>query len=128
MTGNNTYPGVGCCLQNGKITVHDGTAPTGPKQILFTDLVGQPCWIDIATIQIKTVLRGDLAVNMLIKLPPTPVIITADAQSGNASDPALTFQGVFRIKSLRHIGNSRNPDGSSAWCTVIESLQESGGA
>jgi hypothetical protein len=42
-----TYPGVGCCIQKGELTVHDGTSPPSPKMIQFTDLIGQPTWIDV---------------------------------------------------------------------------------
>jgi hypothetical protein len=124
MTGNNTYPGVGICMQNGEITVDDGTASTGAKQLQFTDLIGQPTWIDFMTISIKVVMRGDLKWGQKITLPPTPTIITADAQSGDPNQK-LTFQGTFTIQSMRHIGNFRQPDGS-AWCTVIEALQDQG--
>ncbi len=120
MTGMATYPGVGCCLQQGNLTVHDGTDKPSPKMIQFTDLVGQPTWIEPLTIQVKVVMRGDLAVNDMIKLPPTPVITTAAAQTG--LNTPLTFTGTFQIKSLRHVGNFRAPDGA-AWVSIIEAYQ-----
>jgi hypothetical protein len=120
MTGNAAYPGVGCCLQQGNLTVGDTTSPTTTKQIQFTDLIGQPTWIAPYTIQIKVVMRGDLHIYDEIMLPPTPVITTAAAQSGLPGP--LTFAGKFTIQSLRHIGNFRIPDGS-AWITVIEALK-----
>jgi hypothetical protein len=46
-TLRSTYPGVGCCIQKGELTVHDGTSPPSPKMIQFTDLIGQPTWIDV---------------------------------------------------------------------------------
>jgi hypothetical protein len=121
MTGNQTYQGVGCCMQNGKITVHDGTSSSSPKMIQFTDLVGQPTWILPYTIQVKVVMRGDLKIADRIKLPPTLVVTTAAAQSGIPGP--LTFSGTFKISVLRHIGNFRQPDGA-AWITVIEALKE----
>jgi hypothetical protein len=120
MTGSKTYPGVGCCMQKGEITVHDGTS-SGAKMLQFTDLVGQPTWIEPFVIQIKVVMRGDLKVSDQIQLPPTLVVTTAAAQSGIPGP--LTFSGTFTIKSLRHIGNFRQPDGS-AWITVIEAIKE----
>jgi hypothetical protein len=120
MTGDSTYQGVGCCMQQGGITVHDGTSPPSPKMLQFTDLVGQPTWIAPGTIQIRTVMRGDLKVGDQIKLPPTRVITTAGAQSGILGP--LTFDGIFKIASIRHIGNFRQPDGS-AWITVIDALK-----
>jgi hypothetical protein len=65
-------------------------------------------------------MRGDLKIGDKITLPPTLVVTTAAAQSGIKGP--LTFQGSFTIQSLRHIGNSRQPDGA-AWITVIEALQ-----
>ena len=123
MTGQQSYPGVGLCMQQGGIDAHDGTSPTGTKMIQFIDLVGQPTWIAFQTISIKTVMRGDLKVGDQITLPPTPVITTADAQSG--LNTPLTFQGTFTIQSLRHVGNFRQPSGD-AWVTVIEALLNQG--
>lgn len=122
MAGDNKYPGVGCCMQKGEITVHDGTSPPSAKMLKFTDLIGQPTWIEKYTIQIKTVMRGDLIVSDQITLPPTLVVTTAEAQSGIIGP--LTFQGTFKIVSLRHIGNFRQPDGA-AWITVIEAIKGS---
>ena len=119
--GGSTYPGVGCCMQKGEITVHDGTSPPSPKMIQFTDLVGQPTWIAVHTIQVKVVMRGDLKIGDQITLPPTRIVTTVEAQSGVAEAP-LTFSGTFKIQSLRHVGNFRIPDGA-AWITVIEAIK-----
>ena len=121
MTGDNKYPGVGCCMQKGEITVFDGTSSSGGNQIAFIDLIGLPTWIATYTISIKCVMRGDLKIGDKITLPPTLVVTTAAAQSGIKGP--LTFQGSFTIQSLRHVGNSRQPDGA-AWITVIEALQD----
>ena len=102
------------------MTVHDGTNKPSPKMIQFTDLVGQPTWIAPLTIQVKVVMRGDLAVNDIIMLPPTQVVTTAAAQSGIQGP--LTFSGSFQIASLRHVGNFRAPDGA-AWVTIIDALK-----
>jgi hypothetical protein len=118
MQGDPKYTGVGICLQQGEVTVHDNTSPPSPKEIAFIDLVGQPTWIAPTTIQIKTVMRGDMKVGDHVTLPPTRVVTTADAQSGISGTP-LTFSGTFEVKSLRHIGNFRQPDGA-AWVTIVE--------
>ena len=117
MTGQSKYQGVGCCLQQGALTVHDGTSKPSPKMIQFTDLVGQPTWIEFQIIQIKVVMRGDLKVDDYITLPPTPVVSTAAAQAGGTQP--LTFSGTFNIKTIRHVGNFRAPDGQ-AWVTIID--------
>jgi hypothetical protein len=123
MIGMQNYPGVVLVMQKGGSDAHDGTSPIGSKQIQFIDLVGQPTWIENKKISIKVVMRGDLKVGDQIMLPPTPVITTADAQSGVHTP--LTFQGTFTIQSLRHIGNFRQPSGD-AWVTVIEALLNQG--
>jgi len=123
MMGQQNYQGVGLCMQQGEITVADGTAPTGNKMIQFIDLVGQPTWIEKNTISIKIVMRGDLKNHDQITLPPTPVISTFQAQEG-LSTP-LTFQGTFDVQELHHIGNFRQPSGD-AWVTVIKALLNQG--
>jgi hypothetical protein len=75
-----------------------------------------------ASPSVKVVMRGDLKIGDKITLPPTRVVSTPAAQSGINS--RLTFQGTYTIKSLRHIGNSRQADGS-AWVTVIECTLDS---
>jgi hypothetical protein len=42
MAGKKDYTGVGLCLQQGEIDVHDGTSPPGAMKIEFTELIGQP--------------------------------------------------------------------------------------
>jgi len=121
MNHSQTYPGVGCCIQKGELTVHDGTSPPSPKMIQFTDLVGQPTWIAFHTIQVKVVMRGDLKVSDQITLPPTRIVTTVEAQAGVVEAP-LTFSGTFTIQSLRYVGNFRIPDGA-AWITVVEAIK-----
>lgn len=123
MIGQQNYPGVGLCMQQGEITVHDGTSPPGAKMIQFIDLVGQPTWIEQKKISIKTVMRGDLKTGDQVTLPPTPVISTFEAQQG--LNTPLTFQGTFTINSIRHVGNFRQPSGD-AWVTIIEALLNPG--
>jgi len=123
MVGQQNYPGVGLCMQQGEITVHDGTAPPGAHMIQFIDLVGQPTWIAPSTISVKVVMRGDLKQGDQFTLPPTPVISTFEAQQG--LNTPLTFQGTFTINSLRHVGNFRQPSGD-AWVTIIEGLLNQG--
>jgi hypothetical protein len=57
LTGKKDYTGVGCCLQQGEIDVHDGTSPPGAVKIEFTELIGQPTWIAFS-IQVKVVMRA----------------------------------------------------------------------
>ena len=103
------------------ISVFDGSqaAPARqPKQLAFQDLIGQPTWIESPNISIKTVMRADLSVGKQIKLPPSLITNTAAANSSLINQKA-TFQGGFRIVSLRHVGNYRQPS-ADAWVTVVE--------
>jgi hypothetical protein len=114
--------GVRITLQNGTIRVSDGTKKTNPIQIDFLDLVGQPTWIEIDTMQIKMVMRGDLDVGSSIKLPAGMQNIPGFVQTTAASLPSSqkyksTFQGVFEIIGLRHLGNFRSSDGAQ-WVTI----------
>lgn len=112
-----TYTGIEITFRENSIVVYDGTEITTPKDISYLDLMGQPTWFAPAQIQVSTVMRGDLAVGEFIRLPQTSGII----QPGSFSqfrDKSI-FQGVFRIDDIRHVGNSRNPEGT-AWITTLQ--------
>lgn len=114
------YAGVSIIVNGTMIDVFDGTAQASgqAKQILFTDLIGQPTWIESPNIQFKTVMRADLKVGDSITLPQT---VTTNSSLSNSSllNQKLTFQGGFRVVSLRSIGNFRQPT-ADAWVTVVE--------
>lgn len=117
-----TYPGVSMIGQGMDINVFDGTVNTsGTKTVQFYDLLGQPTWIGVNSIQFKTVMRGDIQVGDKITMPPSLATTTA------ASNPQLRdssqFQGTFQIKTVRHIGNSRQPDGMS-WNTTFDAFTD----
>ena len=114
------YAGVSIVQIGTTINVFDGSAATSgtAKQINFTDLIGQPTWIKSPNISIKTVMRADLAVGSQIKLPQTVVTNSAQANSSLVNQKT-SFQGEFKIISLRHVGNFRQSLGDS-WVTVIE--------
>lgn len=112
-----TYAGVDILLSDKTFTVYDGTAPPQPKQISFNDLIGQPTWIQPNTIQLNCVLRADIKVGDLIKMPVTRVTDTQAALSRYRDKSA--FQGAFFVGLVRHVGNFRQPDATS-WITTIE--------
>jgi len=122
------YPGVSIVAQPGKISVFDATntGSAQPTQINFTDLIGQPTWISLGTMQMKLVLRGDLQVGTFITMPKSMSSVAGQVQTTSNSwlgniNADVTFQGTFMITKLRHIGDSRSPDGA-AWCTVIDCI------
>lgn len=119
------YGGVDIVLQDKKFTMFDGTLPGALKEILFNDLIGQPTWIDPLTIQLTCVLRGDVLPSQYIKMPNTITTRTAPAGFAQSRNNSV-FQGAFMVNSIRHVGNSREPD-ALAWATVIEASSPFGG-
>jgi hypothetical protein len=114
------YAGVSITIQNNKFIVSDGSSPSKPKQILPTDLVGQPTWIDFKTVQIPVIMRGDISQSDYIQTPQG--LITTSAASYSNLKNQTSFQGIYKVIRIRHVGNSRQPDGNS-WVTIITALQ-----
>ncbi|SHN69116.1 hypothetical protein [Bradyrhizobium erythrophlei] len=130
-----TYPGVDIVLKGMTFTVYDNT-PAAPsttpaastagkiasaspqKSVLFQELIGQPTWIEAPSIQFKTMMRADLTVGDVVTLPKTIVSNSAQAQS-SIINQQVAFQGGFRIQSIRHVGNFRQPT-ADAWVTVFD--------
>lgn len=110
------YSGVEVVIRQKQIVVYDGTTQTTPKQILFTDLIGQPTWINAGQIMTKCVMRADLTLGDFVKLPPGQIVTTPQSYSQYRSGSA--FQGVYQIDQIRHIGNFRQADGAS-WVTTF---------
>jgi hypothetical protein len=90
------------------------------KQLTFTDFIGNATWQGFGTINFKTVLRGDLAVGMVIKMPPRSNIVNA-LNSYTQYRDRISFQNNFLISRLRHVGNSRQASADS-WCTVVDAI------
>lgn len=122
---SSTYQGVMMAISGKNLVVSDGTKPQGtgtqssPKVISYQDLIGQPTWIGLQQIQLKTVMRGDLNLLDYITLPPSIATTTASSFSQFRTNSA--FQGTFQIQQLRHVGRFRQPDGM-AWNTTIDVL------
>lgn len=127
-----SYPGVMISLQGNQIVIQDGTTPTKPKQLLVTDLLGQPTWVDAVTIQVTCILRGDIAVGNYVVLPSGPLTITQGSQSNFVAPPTsgsintqmknkTAFSGTFLVSNVRHVGNSRDGQGTS-WVTTLDLL------
>jgi hypothetical protein len=115
-----TYAGVQIAIRDSTIDCYDGTQPAPPPlQIQFTDLIGQPTWIDLNTINFKTTMRADLQIGQQIKMPQTPVI--QQASSFQRFRDRATFTGVFIVRELHHFGNFRQPDAAS-WNTTVDAV------
>lgn len=118
--GGTQYPGVNIVFAKNAINAYDQSQSSSnqTKQIQFTDLIGQPTWLDSPTIQLKCAMRADLSVGDHVTLPQTAVTNTATASNALVNQN-VAFQGEFITTSLRHIGNFRQPDAAS-WVTVID--------
>ena len=112
------YPGVSIVVRDNTLFVYDTPTVAKPKQIEFLDLIGQPTWGDLGTIQFTCVMRADLALGMAIQLPKGPTIQTAQSYGQFRS---TAFQGVFTISALRHVGNFRQQD-ATAWATIVNAV------
>lgn len=110
-------------LQAGKFVIFDKTYQPSPIQIAFTDLIGQPTWIQPDVMQMKTVMRADLQIGSAITMPQgfqnAPGLITTLGSSLPSSIKyQSTFQNNFTVTDLRHLGNYRSPAGED-WATVF---------
>ncbi len=123
---NITREAVFITFQNGSINVFDKTYQQPAIQIDFTDFVGQPTWIAANVMQVKLVMRADLSVSSIIKMPakmqnmPGQVLTTGNAYPSSLSYESA-FKGLFQIIEMRHIGNSRSADGAQ-WITIINCI------
>lgn len=122
-----TDPGIQVTMTGaGNFYVYDYTQPSNPFALDFNDFVGQPVWIAPYKIQMKLVLRADLSVGTLIKLPSNiknlpGIVTTQPASLPSYNKYSSVFQGNFYITSLRHVGNFRSPAGEN-WVTILEAV------
>ena len=125
---------VSTVINNNTIVVSDNLNITGqqqPKPIKYTDLIGQPTWINANSMMVTTVMRGDLQVGSVVTMPQGPggpgqVTLSGVGNALGAVQPSninyqTAFQGQFLVNAIRHIGNSRDT-GPTAWVSVFECL------
>ena len=108
------------------ISISDGSQTQKPVPISFTDLIGQPKWVSQNVMQFMTAMRADVQVGTTIKmpqgLPNAPGTVTTTAAAAPSQLKYKTaFQGVFTVQAVRHVGNFRDPDGSS-WASIFEAF------
>ncbi|MBM7129391.1 hypothetical protein ISS99_07630 [Dyella mobilis] len=114
-------------LQAGKFVIFDKTYQPSPIEIAFTDLIGQPTWIQPKVMQMKTVMRADLQIGSRITMPQgfqnAPGLVTTLGSSLPSSVKYQSaFQNNFTVTELRHLGNSRSPSGED-WATVFNCFE-----
>lgn len=122
------YEGIHISVNDNEvIRIFDGTTATNGVNILPQELVGQPTWIEFNKISFKCPMRADLSCGDVVVLPQGLVssllMVNTDYARSSYRDASL-FSGKFLITSVRHIGEFSNPDGSNAWNTVYEAIEQ----
>jgi hypothetical protein len=108
------YSGVKMAMLDNTIKVFD-TSSSKPKDIEFFSLIGQPTWLSTNKISLTTVLRSDIQVGDIVKLPPGQYITTIE--SFPAARDTTVIQGTFQVMETRYAGRFRNPN-AQAWISV----------
>ncbi len=123
-----SYRGVSMTIVGTTITAFDGigTSRAPVTALAFEDIIGQPTWISATTVNLKTVMRADIAVGGEISFPPGVVspyaLTTAAAAYPNAPARSKTvFQGNFSVVEVHHFGNFRQADADS-WVTTFNAV------
>lgn len=129
------YRGVRFYVSGKTFFFYDTADATSPKLIQFNDMIGQPTWLGpfpYPQIMLQTVMRGDISVGDVIRMPAFNQsganqnltgygTIAPSSQDITTPKGRSLFQGNFEVTSVRHIGDSRNPDGAG-WVTVFEAV------
>ena len=108
--GAGPYKGVWIFPKGNTFYVTDNSNPAiTPTELQVQDIIGQPTWLDVATIQFNTVMRGDLTIGDYVKFPQALALQTINSpQSDAVFRSKAAFQGAFQISDIvRHIGDSR---------------------
>lgn len=120
------YSGVLITITGNVIFAYDSENPLKVIQLAFQDLIGQPTWIDPATVSFKAVVRSDIAIGNQIKFPagisaPYALTSAAAAAPNVPSRSKSVFQGTFNVNRVQHFGNFRQADADS-WATAYEAV------
>lgn len=115
--------GVNIAFRAGTIVVFDKTNPLVTTTLSFFDFVGQPTWVAFDTIQVKTVLRGDIQVGDYIEFPKGFYSLPSFVTTQSAAFPSYAkyqsaIQGIFAVNQVRHVGNFRQSDGND-WVSIF---------
>lgn len=115
------YTGVQVFTSGKTFRIFDNSTAANPKVIDFNDFIGQPTWLGLYNVSVTLVMRADINPGDIIRMPTTvarptqAAVVVGDA----ASRQSIAIQGDFQVLTVRHVGNSRSPDGRG-WVTVLE--------
>lgn len=105
-----------------------------------TDFISQPSALTIATISCSLILRGDIRLLDVFKLPTDIFLGISNLTSSGARDyrssadttlkkgignPFLFFSGYYQVVKIWNVGDSRNTNPLS-WTTIVEAVKYSG--
>ena len=113
-----TATGGGVVSQSTALTTSKGSTADNPKNIDFTDIVGQPIWTGPQQLQVQLVARSDIYPSSFIRVPVIVAQSTQASYSGAAPAP-LSISGTFYVTRVRTVGSFRNPSVES-WMTIID--------
>lgn len=100
--------------------LYDGTMRPIAKQISYLDLVGNATWLENQVMQFMAVMRADLTPGDIIKMPQGANQINQQSSFSQFRNKTA-FQGLFFLRSLRHLGDSRQLSAES-WVTVVDAI------
>ena len=112
-------------VQDGSSQQAPNTTYSAPKKFAFTDMIGQPTWIDTQTLQFNTVMRADITIGDYVLMPVGINPITTQPGAIPVSVPTRDsniFYGTWQIVIMRHVGNSRDPS-ATAWVTTFNAIK-----
>lgn len=124
---NNLYPGVRIIFEDGTFYVYDvekpGAIAGNPRFINFEDFIGQPTWYEPGVVTFKTVMRGDIQMGDYIMFPiQTSAYQFSTAGAQTQARQRSSFNGVYQITSVRHMGEFRQKGGDN-WVTVFQAYE-----
>ena len=118
------YPGVRIWVNNNTVTASDGVnQKTQPTQLVFTDFVGQPTWLDAATLNAKVAMRGDLEVGQQVQFPQNypnfaGLVTQSPQQYPTVRNRIAFYAQPWNIVGIWHVGQFRATSGTQ-WCSVL---------
>lgn len=115
-----TYLGVKMVkTQAGYDCTDNSGAAQAVADVKFTDLIGQPTWLDLLQMQMRTVMRSDIAVGTTVNMPKEYISLNNAKRVFGAAKEGIFFTGTGWVNQVRHVGNFRHPDANS-WVTILD--------